>query len=494
MSDTRVQIDVIARDHASAPIDKVSRKITGLRGNLLQLSKDERLLKRTTRGVYGFASALDVLGNTNLSPLIADLTTVGLVAEPLGKGLKASLEKIGPKIAAMAIPLAAQGTTVGTAVGSAMGLGMLAGFAGGAAVALFSPAIFQKLMGTDPSSVIAGAGKQMADKFIGGFSDGVKARYADAFNGAVGAALAAGSTNEQAMTAGKAAADAFMTTVTVWTTRASDEAGRQSAMAFYRGFGGMSPADAFRAGLYGFGQDLSGGVSKAVDEAFKSLDPYDAKKAGEEEGIAFSDSLRDTIKHSKREASNAMRELMWAINHPGKRAKDITYIESLLGSKQLKTQLASTDAAIRHQAELTQTSLQNLMEGLTGTPYDKGAQTQRDFNAGILSVPPGQVRVQYPGDDPTKGQGYAPPGVTREGLPYNPPHYAKGGYIPAGAWGEVNENGREYIQAGRKGVSVTPAGGHGHNIYLNGRLVGQAVDEYLGRQLSLAPSGVINRG
>ena len=79
-----------------------------------------------------------------------------------------------------------------------------------------------------------------------------------------------------------------------------------------------------------------------------------------------------------------------------------------------------------------------------------------------------------------------------------PGYHAAGGDMKPGEVSWVGERGPELIQAGRQGVHVTPnhalGGGHGHNIILNGRLLGQAVDEYLGRQLSLAPSGVINRG
>ena len=87
-----------------------------------------------------------------------------------------------------------------------------------------------------------------------------------------------------------------------------------------------------------------------------------------------------------------------------------------------------------------------------------------------------------------------PGGASRPRLPV----MGAGGDLGPGESAIVGERGRaEVFTAGKHGGRVTPiggGGGHGHAIVLNGRVLGQAVDEYLGRQLSRTPSGIVSRG
>lgn len=130
---------------------------------------------------------------------------------------------LATRIAGMAIPLAPAGTTVGVAVGGAMSAGMIAGLASLGIAAFFSGPIIEKLTGTDPSSRMYNAGVQLADKFMAGQSDQIKAQYAQTFFDATNQALEQRSLWDKlwnngiqsAVEQGKAAADTYAASVGV---------------------------------------------------------------------------------------------------------------------------------------------------------------------------------------------------------------------------------------------------------------------------------------
>lgn len=310
MTDEKIQLVLTARDLASKDVQGlaknlndvgteahgVSGKMSELQTELLGVTKEARLLHRTTAGVSKFADALDTVAGTKFTGLISDITTVAEIAGPLknigegivsrltsalamgvpaaeagglaiggaiatgeaegaageqavakiggriaamevplaaeGEGLGLAiggtmgegevegstgtgiLSRIGAGIAGMAIPLAAEGTTVGSVVGAAMGaaipLGILGAFAAAGAFVFMLPEILDHLTGNDATSKLAAAGAQLADKVAAGYDDQAKKTYAKTFTDAYTAALASGDTQEAAGQAGKDAADAWL--------------------------------------------------------------------------------------------------------------------------------------------------------------------------------------------------------------------------------------------------------------------------------------------
>ena len=88
-----LEIVVAAQDRASRPIKQVE-------GELLQLSKNSRMLKRETRGLSAFANALDTIAGTSFGNLIGDIQTVRPGRGPLKDiGLRIKDKLVGAGVA-----------------------------------------------------------------------------------------------------------------------------------------------------------------------------------------------------------------------------------------------------------------------------------------------------------------------------------------------------------------------------------------------------------
>lgn len=494
MSTEKIQIVASARDDASPQIKKLSQNVAGLRGQLLQVTKDERLLKRTTRGVYGFASALDVVGNTRFSGLINDLTTVGVLIQPLEGRLTKIATDLGTKFSG------AFNKAASSKVGRAGLLGGVVAAAAGVAV----------------------VGAQALQNALPEEARNAAVAYNNAFNEAQRNGLswnaseeAARKARDQANFLGSEAGKAFLSAMNSQIAANLPNDLRESLVSTNLGAKFANDQALIRAGL-----PIGGALAKGAAQGFADgyvqemsshdltqlaseklarglVQPFD--QAGQEAAQAFgdrlSDNLREDLKGTKGVVRQAWKDIKWALNHPDALKNKLGSIDVILDSSKLQQLLDSKNPQQALMGRQIQARLTGQFETLTGTQYQSGVTS-------IVSAINGLRGYLHPAPS-----NFNPPTTTGNSInydgfvfhrdaPYNPPRYAKGGYMAPGKVGMVGENGPEFVRAGKHGATISPSngGGHGHAIILNGRLLGQAVDEYLGRQLSLAPSGVINRG
>lgn len=163
-------------------------------------------------------------------------------------------------------------------------------------------------------------------------------------------------------------------------------------------------------------------------------------------------NLADTLRKGKTFAADAMDDLVFAMNHPLMRAKQIAQIEGALTSAKLAEGLSSNDEAISGAAEAIRNDLIDQWEKLTGRSYEEGVAAGNAYARGVrdAKVPvfrsiagAGRVAGEHVG-----GGGRAKGGPVREGEAY-----------------VVGEQGREVFVPERNGTIIphgpTMAGGLG---------------------------------
>ena len=224
------------------------------------------------------------------------------------------------------------------------------------------------------------------------------------------------------------------------------------------------PIAIFKARLAGFGQSVMPEAESVGQDIATAL------------SNSISDNLVDSLKGNKGFVNSALKDMMWALNHPKALEKQLGRLQGALNSQRLQTLLTSDNPMQQLIGRQIRDRLTGQVEALTNTTYVNGVTsivTAINGLRGYLTV----------------GSRYAPSSGIKA--------FAKGGYIQPGKWGMTGEEGPEMVYGGRKGVTVTPnGGGRLPPIYLtlNGRVLGQYVDEYLGKQHSFAPTGAFSRG
>lgn len=325
-----------------------------------------------------------------------------------------AISKIGARIAAMQIPLAAEGTTVGGAVGSAMGAataaGMAAGFVAAAAGTAF---IWEKALEAVISDPIKQAvvekevGAYAANEIALGFSQEIVDNGSAAMRSAMNLALAKGVPIEQIPQLGEDAGFAFYSGLndvgralgpddlkgftTAFTTALAggaslDEAkaaavkavqvvidaatqtaatqGAAPVAAWVKAMAGAASQNAQSLSLWALVRD------KQVADAAKAKEIFDSSAQG------ITGSMAATLrKGAKGDISSAMDDLTWAIKHPLQLTKQVAQVEAALTSQKLKQGLASQNPEIKAQAQQTQARLAAIYQSLTGKAYNAGGDT-----------------------------------------------------------------------------------------------------------------------
>ena len=198
--------------------------------------------------------------------------------------------------------------------------------------------------------------------------------------------------------------------------------------------------------------------------------------AGQELGNALATNLADSLRGSNKLVKGAMHDIMWALNHPQALEHKLQRIQKALDSPGLAKLLSGNpmQQAIGQQIQL---QLTGQFESLTATTYTGGVNQ-------IVAAINGLRGYLHSPANP-----YNAPGVFHQ-----LPEFAKGGYLGGGRVGLVGENGPEYIRAGRQGNTISPASSGPTNVYVDGRVLFQIMDERMGRSMSRTPAGVVNRG
>jgi TP901 family phage tail tape measure protein len=95
------------------------------------------------------------------------------------------------------------------------------------------------------------------------------------------------------------------------------------------------------------------------------------------------ESLADSIRGGRQTVRDAMKDLMWAIEHPMQRAKLVASIEGALTGKRLAQALTSKKPDVRAAGEQTRAVLIAEWEKLTGKTWDYGKTVNQNLAKGI---------------------------------------------------------------------------------------------------------------
>lgn len=336
----------------------------------------------------------DLLGSL-LTKILPQATATGLATgtamaegEAEGAAGAGAIKTIGAKIAAMSVPLSASGTTVGTAVGGAISAGIAgAVVVGGAGFIAFGPAIFQHLMGTDTTSQIAAAGKQLADQFAGHYSTEIQSQYATVVAAAMQQAYDRGVRGPAGVQAGVDAGNAFLQgfadpveQANLAGIMAHNLSEHQDEVAGAGADAGTTLANSTIKTITGFGTQgmraaLAGFIAPPAAEA--------GRAAGHALAMGLNQSLPDVHDQWKqfvddqKNALDPMTEISWL---QGRLSGD--KLAAALNSKNPLTRAAAEDMRDKMQAELAQ--LQTLM-------HTDGVNAGNSLGDGINASTPGAV-------------------------------------------------------------------------------------------------------
>ena len=101
------------------------------------------------------------------------------------------------------------------------------------------------------------------------------------------------------------------------------------------------------------------------------------------EAVQITDNLSDALRSNKDEVADAMDDLVFAMNHPLKQAKELARIEGALSSQRLAEGLASNEPWVVEQARQTRERLIGQWESLSGRAYREGTDTGGQLGEGI---------------------------------------------------------------------------------------------------------------
>lgn len=194
----------------------------------------------------------------------------------------------------------------------------------------------------------------------------------------------------------------------------------------------------------------------------------------------FTDDLAGTLRSNKDVVTTAMDDLMWAMNHPNKLAKEGARIEGALTSAALAEGLASNNPMIRAVAEQQKAALEAQWFLLTGSAYQEGVSAANALERGLRTFHTPNFSLGKLGlleRDARQGR-------------------AAGGPVNAGETYLVGERGPELLHMGKPGQVQSNASAFGGREPI--RVVSVAelrrlLDEDNGRLLALAPSSNYSR-
>lgn len=213
-------------------------------------------------------------------------------------------------------------------------------------------------------------------------------------------------------------------------------------------------------------------------------------------GATLPKDIAGAMRSSKDDVKSAMEDLTYVMKHPLERAREQARIEGALSGKKLAAGLHSSDPAVRAQAEQTRQILIAKWEAITGLSWNAGyaggnafgrawASGARNFLAPILRT----IAGGGSGGSHVSGQ-----------HDFSGGGRATGGYVAPGGTYDVGEVAQERLHMFPGGGGyVVPTGGRREpmrpiNVWLNGRLVGQLLDEQQGRELAMSSSYGYIRG
>lgn len=400
-----------ALDGAASDMETSGDKIRGI---FDKLSAGAREIGRdfgpAVTGIASIASLLSPLvsGVKDLlfkaGPQIAEAATAtGLATgaamaegEAEGAGGAKAITSIGSRIAAMSIPLAAEGTTVGTAVGGAMAAGVTAGWlaaiGAGVGAVLFLPEIIAHLTGTDATSTMANAGKYMADTYAAGSSDEIKAKYGTTFVDATNAALASGMDNNAAANAGKLAADTYLLSAgdEIKDHAADDlrEAMSQSGIStIFANDQALKNAGIVSATTYGDSAavtlaDLKGPFGAIVTGDWKHVGDVGgdaAHDAGDDSAKQFALGWEDGVPSIHQQWKDFLKDM----NNSLDPAKEMAWLHGKMTSQKLADGLKSNDPIIHARAQAEYDALKTEWDGLYALGYRYGGDGAKGVADGI---------------------------------------------------------------------------------------------------------------
>ena len=138
---------------------------------------------------------------------------------------------------------------------------------------------------------------------------------------------------------------------------------------------------------------LAGGTRSV--QAFATMFGQSLDEVAEDAGDAgreITDNLSDALRANKDDVADAMSDLVFAMNHPLKQAKELARIEGALSSRALADGLASESAYVAEQARQTRERLIAQWESLSGRAYDAGEGAGEQVGEGIDDSTPRAVR------------------------------------------------------------------------------------------------------
>lgn len=315
--------------------------------------------------------------------------------EAEGAGGVNAIKSIGSRIAAMSVPLAAEGTTVGTAIGSAMSGAALIAFASVAAAPLQTPVWIAKLTGTDYDSQMQGVGKFWADSTLTGVSDELKQGAGAAFTTAFNEAKASGASNDAAAQAGAAAGAAFLSS-------ASDELRDHTADDLREGMAQSGVATIFAndQALTAAGIQLGDTVSSSASDslasgmadvvatgssAFEQHWHSDALPVFTSSGPQAMRVLTQGLMQSLPDAHQVWKDYVSGVKNTLDPMKEMTWLEGKLSSEKLAKGLESKNPFVREKAQLTRDTLQGQLDDLHKLGYDDGTDLGKGVASGVDS-------------------------------------------------------------------------------------------------------------
>lgn len=473
-----VQIVISAQDRASTVVAGVEKSFVSMgtrlktagHNILTGIFAEQTVITRT-------AHLFDQKMHTAFAPVIASLFLAGDLIQPFGGAITGALGRVakaGPvmaasaalggaigavqaeaqalaatgtaavsgmatRIAAMSIPLAAEGTTVGTAVGGAMGIAVPAAFAIAAGGIISAIAILPQQWALDQT--YASVGKTLADKFAVGYADEVKATYTTKVQAAFDAARAGGKDLHDAAQAGKDAGDAYLNTL---------------------GKALSSPFDI--SGLTNNIKKAGIAVREVWDKSAQALDG----------------DLASALQNNTSVIDTAMEKVKWALQHPLELAAQEAKIQGAIQTLEYSRGMASNNAEINAVIDQQLAVLKGQWATISGKAYDAGAAAANSYVNGYQHGFGGGPNIKI-----HTGSGWQNVVTGTR---------ASGGPVNAGETYLVGERGPELLHMGAGSGYVQAGGGHGHTIVMDGRVVAQLIDERFGKKLAMASSSAYTRG
>jgi len=203
-------------------------------------------------------------------------------------------------------------------------------------------------------------------------------------------------------------------------------------------------------------------------------------------GAGFMDGLADGLRSNKDFVENAMDDVIWALKHPMKQAKEVARIEGALTSDALARGLASESEGVREVSGQIRDDLIARWEALTGKTYTAFVNIANAAERGLGTFRAPRLGSLF-GTNPNIGGGGGGGGGNR----------ALGGDVDPGETYLIGERGPERLRMGnRGGGNITPNNALGNQTIhvVSANELARILDQGQGRRLALATSTDYVRG